>query len=156
GGCIGRRARSRSCGRQNHPQGHRRTQETREHCGGIGKIVAAGFSLRLTAGPQPKGCGYSNFKEPMPDQADHWSRAARDYEKEFIDPYGPEVRNPLLAALGKLADPERQVAADLGCGIGPLLPFLSQHFRSVYAVDFAEGMLARAKERCRALKNVKF
>src|SRR5207244_1522731 len=50
---------------------------------------------------------------------------------------------------------ERTVA-DLGCGIGPLLPFLAQHFQRVLAIDFAEGMLARARERCRGLPNVEF
>src|SRR5438552_4959417 len=92
----------------------------------------------------------------MPEQADHWSRAARDYEKEFIDPYGPEVRNPLLTALRKRTGPKRKVVADLGCGIGPLLPFLAEHFKTVHAVDFAKGMLTRARERCKDLKNVHF
>jgi SAM-dependent methyltransferase len=91
----------------------------------------------------------------MPDQADHWSQAARNYEEDFIDPYRPEVRNPLLTALKELAGPDR-VAADLGCGIGPLLPFFAENFKSVHAVDFASGMLARARERSTELKNVQF
>jgi SAM-dependent methyltransferase len=91
----------------------------------------------------------------MPDQAELWSRAARNYEEDFIDPYRPEVRNPLLASLKELAGQER-VAADLGCGIGPLLPFLAGHFKTVYAIDFAAGMLTRARERCGELKNIEF
>src|SRR5919199_1750101 len=38
----------------------------------------------------------------MSDQARHWSRAAANYEAEFVDPYLPEVRSPLLDALAKL------------------------------------------------------
>jgi len=91
----------------------------------------------------------------MSEQAQHWSRAAEGYEEAFIDPYLPEVRNPLRRAVAKLAD-RRKTVADLGCGIGPLLPFLSERFKRVIAVDFADGMLARAGERCQGLANVAF
>src|SRR6185437_2166988 len=91
----------------------------------------------------------------MSDQAHHWSRAAEGYEEAFIDPYLPEVRNPLRQAIAELADQQKAVA-DLGCGIGPLLPFLAERFRRVIAVDFAEGMLARARERCQGVANVEF
>lgn len=89
----------------------------------------------------------------MQPQDYHWSQAAADYEKEFVDPYNPEVKNPLVPALQQLASPQKSVA-DLGCGIGPLLPFLAENFGKVIAVDFAEGMLERARQRCRALKNI--
>ncbi|MGH7170735.1 MAG: class I SAM-dependent DNA methyltransferase [Gemmataceae bacterium] len=91
----------------------------------------------------------------MTEQAQQWSRAAEGYEEAFIDPYLPEVRNPLRLAVAKLAD-RRKTVADLGCGIGPLLPFLAERFKRVIAVDFAEGMLARARERCQGLANVEF
>src|SRR5438128_1215248 len=92
----------------------------------------------------------------MSDQAHFWSDAADRYEQEFINPYLPEVHNPLLDALAELAGPERPAVADLGCGTGPLLPFLAERFRRVVAVDFAEGMLRRARERCGRLANVVF
>ncbi len=92
----------------------------------------------------------------MSDQAKGWSKAAATYEQDFIDPYLPGVRNPLPRALEELADPAHGTAADLGCGVGPLLPVLAKHFRRVIAVDFAEGMLQRARERCRDLPNVEF
>ena len=92
----------------------------------------------------------------MPDQSHFWSQAAATYEQDFIDPYLPGVRNPLPHALEALADPRRGVAADLGCGVGPLLPVLAKLFRHVIAVDFAEGMLKRARARCRDLAHVEF
>jgi SAM-dependent methyltransferase len=92
----------------------------------------------------------------MPSQDHFWSRAARSYETDFIDPYRPDVRSPLAKALARLADPAGKVVADLGCGIGPLLPQLAEQFHKVYAVDFAEGMLQRARERCAGLKSVTF
>src|SRR5438874_9535536 len=87
------------------------------------------------------------------DESRHWSSAAASYEDEFIDPYRSDVKNPLPRVLRRLADPAK-IAADLGCGIGPLLPVLAKGFRHVYGVDFAEGMLSRARELCRDLKNV--
>jgi SAM-dependent methyltransferase len=92
----------------------------------------------------------------MSDQAHQWSKAAGTYEKEFINPYLPDIRNPLKAILRKLGGPAGKVVADLGCGIGPLLPFLSQHYRCVYAVDFATGMLERARQAAADLGNVTF
>jgi SAM-dependent methyltransferase len=92
----------------------------------------------------------------MPNQAHYWSQAAESYEQEFVDPYRADVRSPLQQALDRIPDRSTKVAADLGCGIGPLLPVLAAQFRHVYAVDFAEGMLARARERCRGLTNVEF
>jgi SAM-dependent methyltransferase len=91
----------------------------------------------------------------MADQDQSWSRAAGFYETAFVDPYRLDVRNPLLKVLRRLADPAK-IVADLGCGIGPLLPTLSQLFHTVHAVDFAEGMLERAHQRCAGLNNVLF
>jgi SAM-dependent methyltransferase len=91
----------------------------------------------------------------MPTQDHFWSKVAPDYETEFIDPYRADVHNPLLGRLEQLAS-NKSVVADLGCGIGPLLPHLAQHFGTVHAVDFAAGMLQRARERCRGCKNVNF
>ena len=84
----------------------------------------------------------------MPDQSHFWSQAAARYEQEFVDPYREPAGNPLLAALAAIPDAAAKTVADLGCGIGPLLPILSPRFRQVIAVDFAPGMLDRARERC--------
>ncbi|MCI0740051.1 MAG: class I SAM-dependent methyltransferase [Gemmataceae bacterium] len=91
----------------------------------------------------------------MPKQEHYWSQAAQGYEKAFIDPYRADVRSPLLRALKQLADSGKTVA-DLGCGIGPLLPFLSQNFKRVHAVDFAAGMLDRARQTAAGKDNVVF
>jgi len=92
----------------------------------------------------------------MSDQAHFWSEAAKNYEQEFIDPYLPDVRNPLREVLARLGRRPGRTVADLGCGVGPLLPFLAEHFQHVHAVDFAEGMLQRARESCQGLANVTF
>src|ERR1700751_5445402 len=92
----------------------------------------------------------------MSDQASAWSRAAKAYEDDFIDPYRPDVKSPLDKALAGIKKSRRKVAADLGCGVGPLLPALSKQFGHVYAIDFAPGMLDRARKNCAALDNIEF
>jgi SAM-dependent methyltransferase len=98
------------------------------------------------------GKSYNNC---MNDQASHWSRVADRYEQEFVDPYERAPDNPILKALERI-DGKRKTVADLGCGIGPLLPRLAKRFARVLAIDFAPQMLHRARERCAALNNVEF
>jgi SAM-dependent methyltransferase len=83
----------------------------------------------------------------LQNQDRHWSRHASGYEDVFLDPYAPGVENPLWAALDAVADARDKTAADLGCGTGPLLPHLAGRFGRVVALDFAAGMIERARER---------
>jgi ubiquinone/menaquinone biosynthesis C-methylase UbiE len=93
----------------------------------------------------------------MQAQDHFWSRVAADYERHFVDPYRADVRNnPLRRLLRRVRDRQHKVVADLGCGIGPMLPFLSRHFNSVHAVDFADGMLERSRTRVPNCANVHF
>jgi SAM-dependent methyltransferase len=88
-------------------------------------------------------------KNELQNQARLWSRHATRYDELFLDPYGPQVENPLWRALAAVADPARKTVADLGCGTGPLLPYLAGRFQRVVALDFAPAMLERAAERLR-------
>jgi SAM-dependent methyltransferase len=92
----------------------------------------------------------------MSRQDRHWSAAAAAYEAEYIDPYRPDIRNPLPRMLRRLGKQGNRVVADLGCGIGPLLPLLAQHYCRAYAVDFAAGMLERARKAAAGRDNVRF
>lgn len=95
------------------------------------------------------------YNNRMHNQAHHWSQAAARYEQEFVDPYRCADRNPVLRFLARF-DGSRKTVADLGCGIGPLLPLLSHQFTRVLAVDFADEMLRRAREQSASLPNVEF
>jgi SAM-dependent methyltransferase len=92
----------------------------------------------------------------MSDLSSQWGRTAAHYEQHFVDPYHPDARNPLLRMLVAMPAGQAKVVADLGCGTGPLLPLLAEKFQRVVAIDFAEAMLDRARERCRGLGNVEF
>ena len=74
----------------------------------------------------------------MASQAHFWSKAAENYERDFVDPYRQDAKNPLRSVLEGLAAAGAKTVADLGCGTGPLLPTLARHYETVYAVDFAE------------------
>lgn len=86
-------------------------------------------------------------RSELQNQDRHWSRHASGYEEIFLDPYAPDVENPLWAALDAVPGAPHKTAADLGCGTGPLLPHLAARFGRVIALDFAPSMIERAKER---------
>jgi SAM-dependent methyltransferase len=86
-------------------------------------------------------------KNDLNNQDRQWSRHAARYDELFLDPYGPNVENPLWTALAAVPEAERKTVADLGCGTGPLLPHLAERFDRVIALDFAPGMLKHAQAR---------
>ena len=43
-------------------------------------------------------------KKKLDNQAEHWSRQAARYDELFLDPYGPDVVNPLWQALAEIPD----------------------------------------------------
>ncbi len=86
-------------------------------------------------------------KSELQNQDRHWSLHAERYDEVFLDPYAPGVENPLWAALESIPDAGHKIVADLGCGTGPLLPRLIEPFERVIALDFAPGMIERARQR---------
>jgi SAM-dependent methyltransferase len=86
-------------------------------------------------------------KKELQQQAQSWSRHASRYDELFLDPYSPSVQNPLWETLAAVPDTARKTVADLGCGTGPLLPYLAERFQRIIALDFAPRMLERAAER---------
>lgn len=87
--------------------------------------------------------------------AQAWDRIAGSYFDEISTPFQAEVVNPLLDYLDTFPGREKLIVADLGCGIGNLLPFLAERFKRVVAVDFSPKMLRVAQESC-THENVQF
>jgi SAM-dependent methyltransferase len=83
-------------------------------------------------------------------RARDWDRVASDYFTEVVSPLSAGVPPPLARALEAIPDARRKTVADLGCGIGTLLPALTARFGRVLAIDFSPAMLARARATCRA------
>ena len=57
----------------------------------------------------------------------------------------PLAERSLLDLLGRVPGRRHMTVADLGCGSGRLLPFLSREFGEVIAVDYAPRSLALAR-----------
>ncbi len=78
-----------------------------------------------------------------PEQWDAWTigRGGRHEEESPADA-------SLLELLGGLPRRRLKIVADLGCGTGRLLPFLTRRFRKVIAVDYAPASLALARRVC--------
>jgi SAM-dependent methyltransferase len=83
-------------------------------------------------------------------RARDWDRVASDYFTEVVSPLAAGLPRPLVHALDAVPDARRKTAADLGCGIGTLLPALAARFGRVLGIDFSPAMLARARANCRA------
>jgi SAM-dependent methyltransferase len=87
--------------------------------------------------------------------AKDWDEIADRYDEEISSPFQEGVINPLYDAIRAIPNKRELTVADLGCGTGPLLPFLSRNFKNVAAIDFSARMIEKAKKRIDA-KNVSF
>lgn len=83
----------------------------------------------------------------LQNQDRHWNRHAARYSEQFVDPYDTAVQTPLWMALEAIPDVATKTVVDLGCGTGPLLPYLARRFSRVIALDFAPKMLKLAAAR---------
>jgi ubiquinone/menaquinone biosynthesis C-methylase UbiE len=79
---------------------------------------------------------------------DRWA-ASYDKDKNTTRDLDAQVMRRAPLAL------EGRDVLELGCGTGKNTRFLAEHAKSVVALDFSEGMIARAHERI-ATSNVKF
>jgi SAM-dependent methyltransferase len=94
-------------------------------------------------------------RAPQDMQARDWDRIAADYFDAIVSPFETGPCRPLLRALDAVPHAKQKTVADLGCGVGPLLPELARRFRRVLAVDFSAAMLRQARAAC-AARNVRF
>jgi SAM-dependent methyltransferase len=94
-----------------------------------------------------RGNGGKTSDTTVEEQGQQWSRHAARYDEVFLDPFRPGVENPCLDHLLAVPEPETKSVIDLGCGTGPLLPHLVGRFGSVTALDFAPGMIRKARAR---------
>ena len=78
--------------------------------------------------------------------AQAWDRIAGSYFEQINTPFQAEVINPLLDYLDGLPGREKLTVADLGCGIGNLLPFWQNAFRELWRLIFLRRCCVQLKK----------
>ncbi len=85
----------------------------------------------------------------------YWNSLAQDYKDQVMEIADRDLRGVLKEEIA-LAAKGANLAADLGCGAGGLLGFLSPHFKIVNAVDYAADLLEQARQRHAACFNIDY
>ncbi|MHC4160288.1 MAG: class I SAM-dependent methyltransferase, partial [Planctomycetota bacterium] len=75
-----------------------------------------------------------------------WDSLAPCFEQNVMQIAEHDLDSTLENEIRRIAK-GRRLAADLGCGIGSLLPLLCENFSTVYAIDFSPALLNEAKNR---------
>ncbi len=88
----------------------------------------------------------------MDDHKKFWDKINHYDETVFSVFADKKAENPIFDYLRK--KPHNLTVADIGCGSGNFLPFLSKHFKQVIAVDYSENLLEKAKKEHPQLANV--
>lgn len=83
-----------------------------------------------------------------------WDSLAFEYESKVLSSLYSGVKNPVFTFVDGLNCKDYERVADLGCGRGDFLGFLSQHFKEVWGIDWSKNMLNIAKKRNKERKNV--
>ncbi len=83
-----------------------------------------------------------------------WDTLAYEYEPKVLSPFHQKVKNPLFTFVDSLDSREHKRAADLGCGRGGFLVFLSRHFEEVWGFDWSINMLRVARKELKGNSKV--
>jgi SAM-dependent methyltransferase len=87
------------------------------------------------------------------EERTHWNRIGSAYQDEIFDVFRSDRRKIIPKIIAKYADPTR-TAIDFGCGTGRAFEHLSPSFKSVFAVDISDRLLAIAQKT--VFKNISF
>jgi len=83
-----------------------------------------------------------------------WDKISDEYYDQIISPIKDfSGTNPFLEDLRNIHGKTKTVI-DLGCGIGEIIPLLSEQFKAVTAIDYSNSMIEKALKRNKNLENV--
>jgi SAM-dependent methyltransferase len=108
----------------------------------------AQFALpRRIVGYFPRGGAAMNRKQ--------WNRLAKKFETEACDISREESGDQVRRYLARARIPKKNgVLVDLGCGVGTFIREFGHRFGEVVGVEYAPGIIARAKQRCAGMDHV--
>lgn len=78
------------------------------------------------------------------EERSHWNKIGSSYQEEIFDVFKSD-RNKLLPKILKKYYSKDHTAIDFGCGTGRAFEYISPSFKSVFAVDISDNLLAIAK-----------
>ncbi|MGH6872539.1 MAG: class I SAM-dependent methyltransferase [Rhizomicrobium sp.] len=79
----------------------------------------------------------------------HWNTLARAFESEACDIAREESGAAVKRFVARARIPRTgAVLVDLGCGVGTFIARFGQRFETIVGVEYAPGIIARAKARC--------
>ena len=85
---------------------------------------------------------------------DFWKQI-NHYDNEVFSVFADKsAENPIFDYL--IQKQNELTVADIGCGPGNFLPFLSQQFKQVIALDYSDTLLQKAKENNAQLTNIEY
>lgn len=95
-----------------------------------------------------------NLEEKRDKHEDFWNEIT-SYDTQVFSVFADkDADNPIFEYLD--SKPQNLTVADLGCGSGNFLPFLSKRFEKVIAGDYSDSLLKQAEEAHAQLTNVEY
>ncbi len=85
----------------------------------------------------------------------YWDTVAAHYNDEIFDVLKNDRKKLVVNQIAKYSS-RSQSAIDFGCGIGKFLPYLSQGFKKVLAVDLSPICISQAQSAAQHLNNISF
>jgi 2-polyprenyl-3-methyl-5-hydroxy-6-metoxy-1,4-benzoquinol methylase len=86
-----------------------------------------------------------------------WNQLADDFEMFVCDVAVDETSDQLRRFVDSIPlSPKKSVLVDLGCGIGSFILKFGNRFKEIVGVEYAPKIIARAKERCRAMEGIEW
>ncbi|MFA6097411.1 MAG: methyltransferase domain-containing protein [Candidatus Paceibacterota bacterium] len=95
--------------------------------------------------------------DTLTEQREYWNRNenTEEYEKNNFSIFSDtKARRHILSRLDMVLKDPHSIVADLGCGPGHILPYLSERCSVVVKIDYAENMLKEAQKRNSNLTNI--
>lgn len=95
--------------------------------------------------------------ERRPMNQAYWDVVSANYEEEITSVFYRDSEGLVAERIQSARESgARSRAADIGCGIGNFVPFLSKAFGEVDACDWSAAGLDIARTNCAAIENVRF
>lgn len=85
----------------------------------------------------------------------YWDNLAGNFKQDVFEVFKNDANGTIARAI-QTHSSENQIATDIGCGVGSLLPMLAKSFGKVYGVDISPKCLKKAEKNCSKYSNITY